>query len=136
MAIQLSKDSIDLGIVTSDGEAALKFYRDTLGLEHVADTPFPMGGTMHRLMCGTSLIKIVVPTDAPPNKPAGGPIAHATGFRYWTMIVSNLSEIMTKVGNAGYKFSVPETEIRPGVKIGIVEDPDGNLVEFVQMEEQ
>jgi len=26
-----------------------------------------------------------------------------------------------------------ETEIRPGVKIGIVEDPDGNCVEFLQV---
>ena len=54
MGVQLGKDSVDLGIVVRDGEAALRFYRDTLGLEHVADTP--MGG---RLMCGTSMIKLV-----------------------------------------------------------------------------
>jgi hypothetical protein len=28
---------------------------------------------------------------------------------------------------------VPVTEIRPGVTIAIVDDPDGNLVEFLQM---
>ena len=33
MGVQLTKDSIDLGIVVRDAEAALKFYRDTLGLE-------------------------------------------------------------------------------------------------------
>ena len=39
MGVQLTKDSIDLGIVVSDGEKALAFYRDTLGFEHVGDMP-------------------------------------------------------------------------------------------------
>ena len=49
MSIELGKDSIDIGIVVKDAQTALKFYRDTLGFEHVADTPVA-GGTMHRLM--------------------------------------------------------------------------------------
>ena len=32
MSIELAKDSIDIGIVVRDGDAAMKFYRDTLGL--------------------------------------------------------------------------------------------------------
>ena len=65
LSIDLGKDSIDIGIVVRDGEAALKFYRDTLGLEHVADTPMPGGGTMHRLMCGTTLVKVIERDEAP-----------------------------------------------------------------------
>ena len=62
MGIKLAKDSIDLGIVVTDGPKALAFYRDTLGFEHIATTPMPGGGgTMERWMCGTSLIKVVVP---------------------------------------------------------------------------
>lgn len=33
--------------------------------------------------------------------------------------------------NGGYNIVVPATEIAPGVEIAIVEDPDGNWVEFV-----
>ena len=33
MGIELGKDSIDIGIVVRDGEAAMKFYCETLGLE-------------------------------------------------------------------------------------------------------
>lgn len=131
MPIQLTKDSIDLGIVVRDGDAALKFYRDTLGLVQEPDTPFPGGGTMHRLRCGTTLIKVVVPAKAPEATPAPGGIPAATGYRYWTMMVSNLTEMLAEVGAAGYKVVVPETEVRPGVTIGIVEDPEGNWVEFV-----
>ena len=34
---------------------------------------------------------------------------------------------------AGATIVVPEREVRPGVTIAIVEDPDGNWVEFVKM---
>ena len=47
MAIALTKPGIDLGIVTGDGDAALRFYRDTLGFRQEPDTQFPGGGTMH-----------------------------------------------------------------------------------------
>ncbi len=134
MTVQLAKSAIDLGIVISDSETSLAFYRDLLGLEHVADTPMPIagGGTMHRLNCGDTLLKLVKLNDDPEERGDGG-IAAATGMRYFTMIVTNLEEIMTACTEAGATIAVPLTEVRPGVTIGMVEDPDGNWVEFVQM---
>lgn len=132
MGVRLSKQAIDLGIVTTDGAAALAFYRDTLGFRQDPDTPFPAGGTMHRLWCGDSLIKIVVPDPAPPAKAAGGGIPAATGYRYWTISVDNLSELVETCRTAGSRIRVEPREIRAGVTIAIVEDPDGNWVEFLQ----
>lgn len=131
MAVAIAKDSIDLGIVVRDAPAALKFYRDTLGLLQEPDTPFPAGGTMHRLRCGTSLIKLVAPAVVPAARPEPGGIPKASGYRYWTITVSNLDEIMGQCEAGGYKIVVPKTEVRPGITIGIVEDPDGNWLEFV-----
>ena len=37
MSVQLTKQSIDLGIITTNGEAMLAFYRDTLGLRYLRD---------------------------------------------------------------------------------------------------
>ncbi|MGE5597148.1 MAG: VOC family protein [Hyphomicrobiales bacterium] len=133
MGVQLTKDSIDLGIVVSDGAKALAFYRDTLGFEHVGTTPMPGGGgTMERLMCGTSLIKVVVPDKPLETKAPRGGIQGAYGYRYWTISISNLSQLLADCEKAGYRVVVPEREIRPGVSIGIVEDPDGNWVELLQ----
>ena len=133
MAIALTKDSIDLGIVCRDGDAALKFYRDTLGFEHPASTPMPGGGgTMHRLMCGTSMIKLVVLDPIPGAEAPPGGIRGATGYRYWTISVPSVQALADKVAAAGYKILVSPREIRPGVSIAIVEDPDGNSVEFLQ----
>lgn len=132
MAIELTKQGIDLGIVTTNGDAALAFYRDTLGFRQEPDTPFPGGGTMHRLWCGDSLIKIVVPDKAPPAEAARGGPAGATGYRYWTISVSNLNELVEDCRTRGYRIRVEPREVRPGVTIAMVEDPDGNWVEFLQ----
>ena len=37
MTVQLTKDSIDLGIHVKDPEKSLTFYRDTLGFEQVGE---------------------------------------------------------------------------------------------------
>lgn len=131
MTVQLTKDSIDLGIVARNGAEMVAFYRDVIGLVEEPDTPFPGGGVMHRLRCGTSLIKVVVPEPAPAQQPPTGPIPNASGYRYWTMMVSNLREMVEACEAAGRPVVVPIREVRPGVTIAIVEDPDGNLVEFV-----
>lgn len=132
MAVKLTKQSIDLGIIVKDGPAALAFYRDLLGFEHQGDMPMPGGGTMHRLLCGESLIKVIEPATRPPAESPPGGIGGATGYRYWTISVSNISELVAACERAGRKVVIPEREIRPGIRIAMVEDPDGNWVEFLQ----
>ena len=134
MGVKLAKDSIDLGIVITDSGASLAFYRDLLGFEHVADIPMPAGmnGTMHRLNCGTTLVKLVKLDEVPEARPAKGGIVGATGYRYFTMIVDNLAEITQAVKDAGHKVRMENVKVRPGVTISMVEDPDDNWVEFVE----
>ncbi|MCZ6709867.1 MAG: VOC family protein [Gammaproteobacteria bacterium] len=134
MTVQLGKDSIDLGIVTRNPGEMLEFYRDTLGFDFQGEMQVPGGGTMQRLLCGTSLIKIVTPGNlSETDAPAGG-VGGATGYRYWTISVTNLDAITQKCADAGIRIAIPLTEVRPGVRISIVEDPDGNWVEFLQTE--
>ena len=95
----------------------------------------PGGGVMHRLLCGDSLIKLVHHAKTPSAKAPPGGINGATGIRYWTMRVDNLEEIAKAVDEAGCPVAIPVTEFRPGVRVLMVEDPDGNWVEFVQYAE-
>lgn len=133
MGMNIAKRGIDLGIVTTNGEPMLAFYRDLLGLKFTESIPMPGGGagTMHRMLCGDSLIKLVVLPKVGGVAPSGG-IPGANGYRYWTITLNNLSEMVEACANAGRKVVVPEKEVRPGVRIAIVEDPDGNWVEFLQ----
>jgi catechol 2,3-dioxygenase-like lactoylglutathione lyase family enzyme len=130
MLAKLTQPAIDLGIVVRDLSAAVGFYRDLLGFEDEGETPMPGGGRMRRLRCGESLIKLVEPGQPPAAQaPPGGP-GGATGYRYFTICASNLDEIAAACERAGRRVPVPPLALRPGVRILMVEDPDGNWVEF------
>jgi catechol 2,3-dioxygenase-like lactoylglutathione lyase family enzyme len=132
MATAFTKPSIDLGIVVHDVDAALAFYRDVLGLEYQGQNPVPGGGTMHRLFAGSSMVKLL-DVDPPPTltAPPGG-LRAATGYRYFTLSVPNLDELLDACIAAGRAVVIPTTEIVPGVRIAGVEDPEGNWVEFLE----
>ena len=133
MSIELAKRAIDLGIVTTNGAAMLAFYRDVIGLKYLREMPMPTGnGVMHQLACGDSVVKLIVLESTPATAPPGG-IAGATGYRYWTLTVDNLSAMLQTCADAGHKVVSGEKVIRPGVSIGIVADPDGNWVEFLSI---
>jgi catechol 2,3-dioxygenase-like lactoylglutathione lyase family enzyme len=126
------KDSIDLGIVVSDAAKALAFYRDTLELEPVGEMPMPNGGRMYRLACGTSHLKLVSLGKTPSAKAAPGGPFEGLGIRYITIHVPDIRGLMARLEAKGIKASMPITEIRPGVFVAMVVDPDGNTVEFLQ----
>jgi catechol 2,3-dioxygenase-like lactoylglutathione lyase family enzyme len=124
-----AKDSLDLAIVVSDIKASLNFYRDILGLQFIESNPV-FFGTMHRLRFGTSDFKIIEPKTIPPQGAIG--LVNQLGFRYVTFVISNLSEMCGELQSKGIEFVIPEKEIRPGLRIAMVKDPDGNIVEFVE----
>ena len=129
--MQVSKDSIDLGIVVTDEKAALGFYRDQLGLEWEGELTVP-GGRMYRLKCGTTVIKLLKLNRTPEAKPAAGGIVGGLGYRYFTISVPDIRGLMVRLEANGIKPTVPITEARPGITIAMVTDPDGNTVEFLQ----
>jgi hypothetical protein len=91
----------------------------------------PGGMHMWRLMCGTSMVKLLTSQREPKAVAPPGGITGGTGYRYWTISVSNLDELVTACEAGGYKVALPATTIRPGIKIAMVEDPEGNWVEFL-----
>jgi catechol 2,3-dioxygenase-like lactoylglutathione lyase family enzyme len=124
-----AKDSLDLGIIVSDIKASLNFYQNILGLQFVGEMPLWFG-TMHRLRFGSSDFKLIDPQKKPPKGPIG--LESQLGFRYVTFVIKNLSTLCEELRTKGIEFVVPEKEMRPGVRIAMVKDPDGNIVEFVE----
>jgi catechol 2,3-dioxygenase-like lactoylglutathione lyase family enzyme len=127
--MKAAKDSLDLGIVVSNIEASLRFYRDILGLEFVGTMPLWFG-TMHRLRFGSSDFKLIEPKTVPPAGAIG--MEKQLGFRYVTFVIEDLSGLCSELKEKAITFTVTEREIRPGVRIAMVKDPDGNIVEFVE----
>ncbi len=131
MLAKLARSAIDLGIIIRNADACLSFYRDFLGLELEGELDLP-GVHMHLFLCGDSVIKLLTLKQAPEAANPPGGIPTATGMRYWTVQVENLDEINAKCVKSGRPIPMPLNEIRPGVRMLMVEDPDGNWLEFVE----
>ncbi|MCY4663181.1 MAG: VOC family protein [Acidimicrobiaceae bacterium] len=134
MARTIAKPGLDLGIVTNNGDAMLEFYRDVVGLEFEATMKLEAVGIarMDRLRCNDSVLKLVTAMgDVPAG--VGGGVEGGTGMRYFTIAVDDIAAAVTDCENAGAPVAWPVREIRPGVQIAMVEDPDGNWVEFIEM---
>jgi catechol 2,3-dioxygenase-like lactoylglutathione lyase family enzyme len=133
MSLKITKSAIDLGIVTRNPEPMVAFYRDVLGLQYTEETAMPGGGSMHRMMCGETMVKIVTPGNLSDVAAPPGGLGGASGYRYWTVSISNLDEAAATCAEAGFKLPVKPLGIRPGVRIAMVEDPDGNWVELLEI---
>ncbi len=132
MSINITKTSIDIGIVCNDIDAMLTFYGETLGLPLEGTIPMPGGGKMNRFKVGDSVIKVIELDPTPETQAAPGGIRGATGYRYWTITCSDLADCVTRAEAAGAKIVVAAKEVRPGITIAIIADPDGNWVELLQ----
>ena len=116
-----------------DAGAMTRFYGETLGLPKEGEIEMPGGVVMHRYQCGETVIKLVWPQRRLPRPqiPPGG-LGGGTGIRYLTISVSNLDEAEAACKAAGSNIVISGREIRPGVRICMMEDPDGNWVELLQ----
>lgn len=131
MKLELLTPSIELGLVTTNLDAMITFYEDFLGLELQGVIDFE-DGSQRRYTLGSSVLKLVTYTSAPPlaATPGGG---HAqAGLRYFTIGVQNLRAVAAEVEAAGYDIVEPPTEFAPVPGMGwmFIADPDGNSIEL------
>lgn len=129
MPASLAHAGVDIGIVTSDIDSALHFYRDLLGFRPLMVLPTEFGD-LHLLIAGEILVKLADVPDA--NAGPKGEIPEATGVRYLTFWVSNLDELLAELEAAEVTVLREPFEVVPGAMAFLVHDPDGNVVEFLE----
>lgn len=123
---------IDIGIVVRDIDSCLSFYRDVLGLELLRDFDLPRHSHMWELACGRCRVKLVTYDPAPEASNPSGGSAGGTGLRYWTMGVNDIDATVARCEQAGAPIPLPVLELIPGIRIAMVEDPEGNWIEFLE----
>ncbi len=127
---------MQVGIVPRDLARSLAFYRDEVGLPFTGSLPVIEGRTLHLFDAGGGILKLLErPSSAPaPAEHAPpGPFDRATGVRWITIDVTDLDAVLARCG--GRTLQMPVTQLRPGLRVCIVEDPDGNAVELVERRE-
>jgi catechol 2,3-dioxygenase-like lactoylglutathione lyase family enzyme len=130
MLLNRAKDSVDVLVVVRDIEKSLGFYQRNLGLEHTGELQTPFG-VSHRLRYGTSLVKLLDPKEVPPAGPIG--LEKQLGFRFLSFGIRNLSEVCAALEKMAVEFVMPATQVTPGMRLAMVKDPDGNIVELVEL---
>ena len=123
---------IDIGIVVRDIDACLPFYRDVIGLPLLADFKLPGGSHMWQLACGPCVVKLVTHATSPAAANPPGGSRGGTGLRYWTMGVDDIDAAVATCEAAGAAIPLAVLELMPGVRIAMIEDPEGNVVELLE----
>ena len=146
-----SNPRVDFGIVVSDIDKALKFYKDALGLQErkgfevsaekaaaagLTDT-LPLKIHVLQLGEGDAATRVkLMQVKASPGKRTDNRFIHSTyGVSYLTMYVKDMDASLARAKKHGVKpiakGPVDLVGDGSGAFLAIVRDPDGNLVELV-----
>jgi catechol 2,3-dioxygenase-like lactoylglutathione lyase family enzyme len=132
MAALLAGDSIDVGIVTTNEEAMIGFYNGVLGLPLAGGTTLPDGARIRRISCGRSVLRLYIP-PAPVQPRPGEDWSAVAGLRYWAIRIDNLAAVVDDCRREGATIVQDVVEPRPGVSAALIADPDGNVIELMQI---
>lgn len=135
MAIELDTMAvyaIETGLMVRDAEKSLHFYCDVLGLEPYAEIFMP-GVHVWGLRLGNSMIKLLQDETPPQSQ---NPRERSIGFRYITIHVTNIEDLVEQCRREGYEIMTPPSPFvpteGPSGTYAYVLDPDGNWVELSQ----
>ena len=131
MGSSMAKPALDVGLVSADAAPLLRFYEGVAGFERMPEIALPGIGTIHRLACGQSILRVLVPATRP-EPPDGAPFSGRTGIRYLTIEVVDLDSAVEAVRALGGAVTLAPFELRPGRRVAQVADPDGNMIELGQ----
>ena len=144
--------TIDLGMVVSDLDKSLKFYKEVIGFTEVPGFKVPaqfgldtglankLELDVHVLVLGqgesATKLKLMQFKSAPGARVDNTFIHSSYGYRYLTIPVKNLNLAVDNAAKAGgkpiAKCPVPLPEGFPaGLALANYRDPDGNLIELV-----
>ena len=125
----MAKAALDVGLVTEEAEPLLAFYEAVAGMVRLDPLELPGIGTIHKLACGESILRIMVPAEPPARDPSTSFSAQA-GLRYLTLEVVDAEAAVRAVVAKGGSVTMPPFELRPGRMVAQVADPDGNMIEI------
>jgi len=150
--VEFSSTTIDIGMVVSDIEKSLAFYRDGVGFREldsfeVSDTLAGAAGLTDdkplavRVLVlgegpGSTKLKLMQVADTQQRTGDNAFIHSHTGFRYLTIQVADTDAAIARLATLGVKplaecpVALPE-RLAKGIFLTCVKDPDGNLVELL-----
>lgn len=140
MGFDLEHPIVDIGIVCSDFDESLRFYRDQLGLEVALDIDIPestaVGARLApskfrqvRLRAGQTLIKLME-IESPPAERS---FDFQAGVRWLTFICTDVPAEVKRLKGNGVEFLAEPVSAPDARHVVCAKGPDGMLIELVQL---
>ena len=144
--LQIANPVVELALLTLRPDEMLHFYRNVLGLDYLAyfEFPSPRGnpdlgvprGFQHRLRLGGMLLKITHCQGAAVEQSTPEPAYARTGYRFISIVVSNLREVVAACRTAGCEVIQDLRCFEGDIYFAFVADPDGNTIELAGLVER
>ncbi len=137
-----------VGISVRDMPRALHFYRDLLGFEVEWDHKDRGGQEMsnavgmddaraHMVMLKGYGGRIELFDYLNPKGRDLGPRRQCDfGLIHFALSVKKILDLYERLVAAGVEFNCPPQELRPGVTVTYVKDPEGNTIELVEYQQE
>ncbi len=143
-----SSTTIQIGMIVSDLDESMAFYRDVVGMVQVDPKSFDVGADfgkrsgltdslpihveIFKLGSGDQATQLKMMTFGDRAKPQKNEYLHShTGIQYITIRVNNLTPIVKRIKKHGIDFT-GETPIPLGNQhFVMIQDPDGTFVELI-----
>jgi len=121
---------LEAGFVSTD-RSLVDFLAEVFELDPLE--PVDVGfATLFRLQSPGGVLKVMVPNRPPKPGARAQPFYALGGLRYLTLYVDDLDGIVERATTRGGQVVHGPTDLGPGTRIAVLEDPDGNPFEVVQ----
>lgn len=148
MVAEFSRGTIDFGIVCSDVDKSVAFYKDVVGMKEIDgfDVPASLAADaglvdnhdlhVHVLVtqgsANATRLKLMQIKEAPGKKVDHAFIHSSLGMSYSTIWVSDIDASLTRAAAGNVKPIAKGPVALPNdIFLAVIRDPDGNLVELV-----
>ena len=146
--VEFSRTAIDFGIVCSDVDKSVSFYKDIVGMQEIDgfDVPARLAADaglvdnhdlhVHVLVTqgssNATRLKLMQIKEAPGRKVDHAFIHSSLGMSYSTIWVSDIDASLTRAAASNVKPIAKGPVALPNdMFLAVIRDPDGNLVELV-----
>jgi catechol 2,3-dioxygenase-like lactoylglutathione lyase family enzyme len=127
--MQLSKQTLDVGLVTGDVARARTFYTEVMGLAELPDAPRSGRPEHPRVMVGGHILELAA-ASAETERAAGG-TGQAHGMRLLAFILDDLGSVLARFDALRVPYQRLPLPAELPFEVAFASDPDGNALELV-----
>jgi catechol 2,3-dioxygenase-like lactoylglutathione lyase family enzyme len=123
--------SLEVGLVSVDPDGLERFLVDGLGFEREGARVFPQG-EVRRFRREDARCKVFAPAGPVERSGTDAPCPDRTGFAYAALLADDAAAALAQAVAAGAAVLAELAEHRPGARMAMVRDPQGNVWELLE----